>query len=92
LAQACAWSMYSVLISSTYTLYKPHIVGHLLPAASVIVVILYGLHCALLFWTDRCLRQPWELAALGAPFLGAAISACICYERYYRQLENPQFY
>ncbi|MGO1068192.1 hypothetical protein [Lysobacter sp. CA199] len=76
----------SVFLSSTYELYQPHVVGHLFSAASVVVVGLYGAHCVLLFWTDRSLRRPWEFNALCLPFVLAAISAWICYRRYYQQI------
>jgi hypothetical protein len=86
LAMACFCSVLSLFLSSTYELYMPHIVGHLIPAASIVVIALYGAQCVLLFWTDRHLRQPWELYALSLPFLGALTSAWICYLRYYQQL------
>jgi hypothetical protein len=86
LANVLLYSALSVFLSSTYTLYMPHIVGHLVPAASVVVVVLYTLHCALLFWTDLHLRRAWELNALFLPLVIALLSAWICYRRYYEQI------
>jgi hypothetical protein len=86
LAMACLCALESLFLSSAYDLYMPHIVGHYIPAVSVVVVVLYGLHCALLYWTDHGLRRPWEFNALSLPFAGAAVSAWICYQRYFEQL------
>lgn len=86
LANACFSALLSVFLSSTYILYVPHRFGHFGAVISVPVVVLYGLHCALLYWTDRPLRRRWEFAALWLPFAGALLSAWICHQRYYQQL------
>ena len=76
----------SLLLSSTYELYRPHIVGHLFPAASVVVAALWGAQCVLLCLTDLRWRTRADLAALLLPFALAGASAWVCYVRYLQQL------
>ncbi|QQP96642.1 hypothetical protein [Lysobacter enzymogenes] len=86
LAGASVQAGLSLMLSSTYELYLPHRVGHLFPAASVVVAALWGALCVLLCLTDLRLRTRADLAAVLLPFALAAVSAWVCQMRYVQQL------
>lgn len=85
LAGASVQAGLSLFLSATYELYRPHPVGHLIPAVSVAVAALWNLLCVLLYLSDRRLRTRADLAALPAPLAIAIASAWTCWLRYGQQ-------
>jgi|JI10StandDraft_1071094.scaffolds.fasta_scaffold1494505_2 hypothetical protein len=85
---SCAYALASLFVCSTYELFHPHAVGHLAPAASVLVAVIWSLHCwqlglAVGIESKRAMRVAC------APFAIALMAGLACWVHYNQEYAEP---
>ena len=85
LVASTMYGLTSLALCSTYTLAQPHYTGHLFPAASAVVALLWGMHCGFLRIAikDAPVRRAMMRPLL--PVSIAVLAAIACTIRYWVQ-------